>query len=103
MFSFSSVFAWQYAQGTVSRVWINGWTGSADVITFEIVPNPGYPVSISSFGVKTDATEANKNRILSILLMAQNSGSQIMVHYYPAAGSGPSMEVGDNTYQTYAI
>jgi hypothetical protein len=96
----TNTFAWQYVQGKVKRVWVNGWSND---ITFELQPNSGYTSAPTRYGINSSATDAVKNRNLSVLLSAQNSGQDIFVFFNESNNTGPVMYVGNDSYQTYGV
>jgi hypothetical protein len=100
----SNTFAWQFVQGKVKRVWVNGWSSE---ITFELVPNSGYSSCPTAYGVNPGASDVVKNRSLAVLLLAQTSSQDVFVYFNPNTGSGPIMYTGDgsgtSTYGTQSI
>jgi len=92
-------FGWGGFSGKVHRVWVNGWPNKPNIVCFEIMKDD----NVQYYSIKRDATEENKNRILSILLSAQSSGSTVIVYYHPDGGHGEKLERGNDVINTYAV
>jgi hypothetical protein len=59
--------------------------------------------NIVYLGIRSDGIEANKNKLLSILISAQITGESVQIYWYRDTYADPILERGNDVIRTLGV